>query len=427
MSRNTKIFIYVSLFIHLSCGVALYMYYFNPSAPQPLRKDKAEESQPEVALNSLKASSGQTLRTVKKKKSRDKRRTVKRTAKNKKTSLTDKNSHFKPAESQKTSEVSVQKERPPKEQSRSSLDPAKKKEETQNLSGEKNSLSDSKDSFISGNEESQKTHEGKAAKADLKVGNVSEKTPRDEKKTSLSSRESEADSLEEEAKGKLQSPLSDSPDGKTDLKAEEQQPETKLPKTSQPKSPPPGEDGKSEQLFKSAKAKTSPPKSSPPEEDGKPRNPLPNSVPEKIVSESQDQATSPKPSVPPKKTATSMKNTEKEQAPVNGLKQSSSSSGFRDFTDMKQKRGNPNLDYPYEAREKKMQGRVSILYFVTPEGLVDQIQLEKSSGHSLLDNFVLRTVARYEFFPQQESWVRHTVEFILKGEEVQNLKMRDGE
>ena len=101
-----------------------------------------------------------------------------------------------------------------------------------------------------------------------------------------------------------------------------------------------------------------------------------------------------------------------------------SSVKFKDFQDLKQKRGNPRLIYPQEARKKKIQGTVSIIYFISPEGLVDKIQLTKSSGSPLLDNQTLRTLARYEFFPGQEGWVRHTVAFILNGEEVQVLKLR---
>ena len=73
-----------------------------------------------------------------------------------------------------------------------------------------------------------------------------------------------------------------------------------------------------------------------------------------------------------------------------------------------------------------MQGTVSILFSVTEHGLVDVIELESSSGHSELDNFVLRTIARYEFLPGQgPSRVRYKVPFILEGEEVEYLRLRE--
>lgn len=100
------------------------------------------------------------------------------------------------------------------------------------------------------------------------------------------------------------------------------------------------------------------------------------------------------------------------------------SPAFRNFNSLKQKRGNPSLSYPDFARRKKMEGTVSVLFFVTPRGLVEKIQLESSSGHNELDNFVIRTLAFYEFFPGQEAWVRYKIPFILEGEEVETLRLR---
>ena len=97
------------------------------------------------------------------------------------------------------------------------------------------------------------------------------------------------------------------------------------------------------------------------------------------------------------------------------------------FQGKKQKRGNPPLSYPDFARRAGMQGTVSISFFVTGRGLVEQIQLEKSSGHTELDNFVIQTLARYEFLPDQEGWVQQDIPFVLKGEEVEFLQLRQEE
>ena len=102
----------------------------------------------------------------------------------------------------------------------------------------------------------------------------------------------------------------------------------------------------------------------------------------------------------------------------------SSTNSIKTFQSLKQKMGNPSLFYPDFARKAGMQGTVSILFFVTQQGLVDKIQLASSSGHSELDNFVIRTLARYEFLPGQESWVRHQVPFVLEGEEIERLLLR---
>lgn len=77
--------------------------------------------------------------------------------------------------------------------------------------------------------------------------------------------------------------------------------------------------------------------------------------------------------------------------------------------------GNQKPIYPDQAREKGLQGSVLLIYFVDNEGLVDKIQLLQSSGHSLLDNEALRTIARYRYLPGQSGWYKHKVDFKIKG------------
>ncbi|MCZ0932756.1 MAG: TonB family protein [Oligoflexia bacterium] len=99
----------------------------------------------------------------------------------------------------------------------------------------------------------------------------------------------------------------------------------------------------------------------------------------------------------------------------------------RDFSLLKQKPGNPPLSYPDFARKLKMEGTVILLFFVDERGLVEKMQLEKSSGHLELDNYVLRVLARYRFLENQEGWVRYKKTFILKGEEREYLRLRQEE
>ena len=120
-----------------------------------------------------------------------------------------------------------------------------------------------------------------------------------------------------------------------------------------------------------------------------------------------------------------------ESQPFNKMKETSNFSSniskkiqIQAFHSLKQKMGNPSLTYPDFARRAGMQGTVSILFFVNQQGLVDKIQLESSSGHSNLDNFVIRTLARYEFLTNQETWVRYKMPFILKGEEIERARPR---
>lgn len=98
---------------------------------------------------------------------------------------------------------------------------------------------------------------------------------------------------------------------------------------------------------------------------------------------------------------------------------------FQNFLNLKQRSGNPGLTYPQKARQIKAQGSLSLIFYVTSEGLVEKIQIESSSGHRELDNSVVQTFARYKFLPNQEGWVRHKVDFRLKGEKVEFLRLRE--
>ena len=85
----------------------------------------------------------------------------------------------------------------------------------------------------------------------------------------------------------------------------------------------------------------------------------------------------------------------------------------RNHSQLRQIGGNPMPVYPKEALRKKWEGRAEVLYYVNPAGFVEKIHLKKSSGHSVLDNAALRALARYRYYPGQEGWVRHPVEFVL--------------
>ena len=100
---------------------------------------------------------------------------------------------------------------------------------------------------------------------------------------------------------------------------------------------------------------------------------------------------------------------------------------FKSFQSLKQKRGNTSLTYPDFARRGGMEGTVSVAFFVSEQGLVDQIQLLSSSGHAELDNYVLRELARYEFLPGQETWVQYKIPFKLEGTEREYEKLRTKE
>ena len=87
-----------------------------------------------------------------------------------------------------------------------------------------------------------------------------------------------------------------------------------------------------------------------------------------------------------------------------------------DFALLRQKPGNPVLYYPDFARRAGMEGRLVVQFFVDKNGFVDQMKLEKSSGHNDLDNFILRLLSSYEF-ETKEVWTRFEQTFKLEGEE----------
>ena len=76
--------------------------------------------------------------------------------------------------------------------------------------------------------------------------------------------------------------------------------------------------------------------------------------------------------------------------------------------------GNNPPQYPEKARDQGQQGSVLLLYFVDNDGLVDKIQMVESSGHSLLDNEALRTMARHRYLPGQSGWYKHKVHFRIQ-------------
>lgn len=84
-------------------------------------------------------------------------------------------------------------------------------------------------------------------------------------------------------------------------------------------------------------------------------------------------------------------------------------------------RSNPLPEYPYLARQKHWQGVVWLLVDVSAEGLVEDLRVEQSCGHRILDRAASRTVRRWQFYPAKssglpvESQVRIPVRFRLEG------------
>ena len=126
------------------------------------------------------------------------------------------------------------------------------------------------------------------------------------------------------------------------------------------------------------------------------------------------------------------KNTEKDLKENKNLKiKKNSFEGFSSntlseasFDKLKQKPGNPVLYYPDFARREGMQGHLVVRFFIDENGFVDQLNLEKSSGHSRLDNFILRRLSSYQF-KDKNVWVRFDKIFKLEGEEKEFSRLKN--
>jgi protein TonB len=81
---------------------------------------------------------------------------------------------------------------------------------------------------------------------------------------------------------------------------------------------------------------------------------------------------------------------------------------------------NPLPEYPFLARQKHWEGVVWLLVGVSKEGLVEDLSVEQSCGHSLLDRAASHAVRRWRFTPARRagqptaSQVRIPVRFELE-------------
>lgn len=81
---------------------------------------------------------------------------------------------------------------------------------------------------------------------------------------------------------------------------------------------------------------------------------------------------------------------------------------------------NPAPSYPLKARQNGWEGTVLLRIFVNKDGYPVKVEVEKSSGHTVLDEAALKTVKRWKFRPAQlgnipvESYVRVPVRFDLE-------------
>ena len=81
---------------------------------------------------------------------------------------------------------------------------------------------------------------------------------------------------------------------------------------------------------------------------------------------------------------------------------------------------NPKPPYPLMALQMRNEGTVMLKALVQPDGSCGEVLLARSSGHEMLDQSALKTVARWKFVPARSQgkevsqWVSIPIVFNLK-------------
>lgn len=76
--------------------------------------------------------------------------------------------------------------------------------------------------------------------------------------------------------------------------------------------------------------------------------------------------------------------------------------------------------YPEWAEERGVEGEVKLKFWVSPEGMVSSVELEKTSGYPELDSRAMEALKKYLFSPlgknddQKEQWGTITIKYTLK-------------
>jgi protein TonB len=90
-------------------------------------------------------------------------------------------------------------------------------------------------------------------------------------------------------------------------------------------------------------------------------------------------------------------------------------SGVQDARELSQTPGNLPPKYTVSDRIKGNQGVVTLTYYVTSNGRVENVKVLRSSGHPSLDEEAVKAVEKYRYVPGQEGYTIHPLEFRLKG------------
>lgn len=144
--------------------------------------------------------------------------------------------------------------------------------------------------------------------------------------------------------------------------------------------------------------------------------PVKESAPGGVQAMTSEEETTPAPTPAPTPKAVAVSQTPQETGAL--VKGGAAQEGAVSYLDLRQMPGNKSPVYPINARMEKRQGQLELMYRVTQEGKVADIQVAQSSGHQDLDREAVRAIAQFKFVPGQEGWARHPVNFALKGQAV---------
>ena len=71
-----------------------------------------------------------------------------------------------------------------------------------------------------------------------------------------------------------------------------------------------------------------------------------------------------------------------------------------------------NLNYPEEARKRKLYGSLRLLVAIEPDGSLRQVELLESSGHKMLDDAAVRIVRQAAPFAPFPDELRATTDLL---------------
>ena len=83
-----------------------------------------------------------------------------------------------------------------------------------------------------------------------------------------------------------------------------------------------------------------------------------------------------------------------------------------------------DFHYPLEAAKKKAGGTSGCLMHLGPTGHVISLKVTKSSGHTILDNHVMKVLSGYRFKPGTKSPINWYITFRPEKDQIQVVALR---